>query len=534
MKTVLIFLPFDADHEAALLYSILHEAPKPISDYATSVPAGVEAIIMRCLEKQPERRYASCAELAGELKKFLKRSSGANGDAVKDKPSIAVLPFTNMSNDPENEYFSDGLTEELLNVLAKNPGLKVTGRTSCFMFKGKSEDLRDIGHKLGVETLLEGSVRKSGNRVRITTQLVKASDGFHLWSETYDRVLEDIFAVQDDIAQAVSKAMHVTLLGQPQTKVKPKGNAEWYTLILQANHFNTRNTKTAVARAIELYEKALAIDPDNALAWAGIGRAYSTQGGYGFADNEESYRKAKQAALKALALDDFLPEAHDMMGWIYMGYEFNWDGAGREYRRAHALAPGNSRSLVALACYESAVGLFDDAIRHAAESIEIDPLSAMAHLWRGRVQLMAKRFDEALESYTKALELSPGIVSVHAMIGVVLMALGRLDEALAACQKEESTGYRTCGLAMIYHTLGDRVTSDEQLALLMGEGEQWGVQIAIVHAWRHENDLAIEWLESARRLRDPGLHTVRHSPVFSALHNDPRWTAFWTKLGLSD
>jgi TolB-like protein len=524
-------LPFDADHEAALLYSILHENPKPLSACGVSIPKGVEAIIMRCLEKHPDRRFPSCAELAKELNGCRKSASlGGNGDHQQDKPSIAVLPFTNMSADPENEYFSDGLTEELLNVLAKNPGLKVTGRTSCFAFKGKHEDLREIGHKLGVETLLEGSVRKAGNRVRITTQLVKVADGFHLWSETYDRIVDDIFAVQDDIAQAVSKALHVTLLGQPQTKAK--GNAETYSLILQANHFNTRNTKDAVEKAIALYEKVLAIEPEDARAWAGISRAFATQGGYGFADNEEAYRKARHAAEKAVMLDDTLPDAHDTMGWIAMSYECDWEKAGREFRRAFALAPGKGRSLVGLASYEATIGQFADANRHAKESVEIDPLSAVAHLWRGRIQLASRLYDQALESYTKALELSPGIASANSIAGVVLMSMGRHQEALDTCGKEDSTGYRSCGLAMIYHGLGDKQNSDEQLAILLGEGEQWGVQIAFVYAWRGEKDKAFEWLERSRHLRDPGLHIIKYSPAFENLHDDPRWGAFLEKIGL--
>ena len=526
-------LPFDADHEAALLYSILNEPPRPLSDFVVSVPADVQKIIMRCLEKQPEKRFASCRELAEELKKC-RRGAPVPGLVCEsvNKPSIAVLPFANMSADPENEYFSDGLSEELMNVLAKNPQLKVTGRTSSFAFKGKHEDLREIGHKLGVETLLEGSVRKAGNRVRITTQLVKASDGFHLWSETYDRVLDDIFAVQDDIAQAVASAMNVALLGENESK--PCCNAECYSLILQANHFNTRNTKEAVEKAIALYQEVLAIDPEDARAWAGISRAYATQGGYGHADNEEAYRKAKYAAEKAVTLDDTLPEAHDTVGWIAMSYEGDWDKAGREFRRGFELAPGNSRSLMGLASYEAVRGQFDDANRHAKESVEIDPLSAVAHAWRARIQLISRLYDEARESYTKALVLSPGMTAAQAMMGIICMLQGHYEEALAICQKEGSTGYRSCGLALIYHALGDKQKSDEQLGILLREGEQWGVQIAIVHGWRGENDQAFEWLERARRLHDPGLHTIKYSPAFDSLHDDSRWGEFLDRIGLGE
>src|SRR3989304_5258481 len=233
-----------------------------------------------------------------------------------------------------------------MNVLAKNPGLKVTGRTSSFAFKGRHEDLRDIGQKLGVESLLEGSVRKAGNRVRITTQLVKAADGFHLWSETYDRVLDDIFAVQDDIAQSVASAMNVTLLGRP--KPKTGGNAESFNLVLQGNHFALRFTRESLEKAKSLYQRAIDADSSDARAWAGLSKVLATQSGYGFEDVQRALRAAKEAGEKALALDDTLPEAHETVGWILMAYEFEWKKAGESFRRAYALAPGNGDVLSGL------------------------------------------------------------------------------------------------------------------------------------------------------------------------------------------
>jgi len=259
-----------------------------------------------------------------------------------------------MSADPENEYFSDGLTEELLNVLAKNPELKVTGRTSSFAFKGKQEDLRGIGQKLGVETLLEGSVRKSGNRVRITAQLVGVSDGFHLWSETYDRVLDDIFAVQDEIAKAVSKAMHVTLVGVAEDKQKV--NPESYALVLRAHQSALQMTKESLSMAVELFSKAIEIDPNSARAWAGLSQTIGNQIAYGHSDYHVEFTRAKTAAEKAVALDDQLPEAHSALGFIYAALELRLAEAGLGACLADDMGLGKTVQALAVLAARSADG----------------------------------------------------------------------------------------------------------------------------------------------------------------------------------
>lgn len=526
-------LPFDADHEAALLYSILHEPPLAFTDSNVNVPVKLQSVTVRCLEKQPEKRFASCVELMDELKrcKSVSTSSDAAASAA-GKPSIAVLPFANMSADPENEYFSDGLAEELLNVLARNPGLKVTGRTSSFAFKGKHEDLREIGQKLGVETLLEGSVRKAGNRVRITTQLVKVSDGFHLWSDTYDRVLDDIFAVQDDIAKAVSEAMNVTLLGS-RPAAKSHGSAESYNLVLQANHFAARITKDSLEKAKSLYERAIEVDPNDARAWAGLSRVLATRGGYGYANVQESIRLAKTAGEKALALDDAVAEAHDIMGWIYMAYEFNWEKAGRSFRRAYELAPGDSLVLTGLASYEAYGGDIRKALALSDKAITLDPLSPSAYLYGAKVQYAVRDFAKALDHVVRALELSPGMTSAYAVCAVMLVCLGRMEEALVEAKREAPSGYRSWALTVVYHELGQKQDSDDALRDLSAEGEEWAHQIAGAHAMRGEADQAFVWLERAFELQDSGICLTKVHPVFANLHDDPRWPVFLKKIGLA-
>ncbi|MCH7691764.1 MAG: protein kinase, partial [candidate division Zixibacteria bacterium] len=296
--------PFKRTNDTGTMHAIINENPEPLARYKSDVPPELQRIVTKCLAKNANERYQSTADIAVDLR-ILDRITASgeheiSGQTAASQTSIAVLPFANMSADPENEYFADGLTEELLNVLAKNPELKVIGRTSSFAFKGKQEDLREIGKKLGVGTILEGSVRKAGNRVRITVQLVKTSDGFHLWSETYDKVLEDIFAVQDEIAGAVANALDVTLLGKSATK--QTNNPESYALVLRAKQSAQQMTKSAIGLAANLFQKAIDLDPDNAQAWAGLTQAFVNQAGYGYEDVQEAYRRAKKAAQQALAL----------------------------------------------------------------------------------------------------------------------------------------------------------------------------------------------------------------------------------------
>lgn len=524
-------LPFEGEHEAALIYSIVHEPPLPFRDSGASVPIKLQGVIMRCLEKQPTKRFPSCAALINELKSCRSgQVSSGSGEVVPAKPSIAVLPFANMSADPENEYFSDGLSEELMNVLARNPGLKVTGRTSSFSFKGKQEDLREIGQKLGVETLLEGSVRKSGNRVRITAQLVKASDGFHLWTETYDRVLDDIFVVQDDIAKSVSEAMKVALLGSAAQK--SKGNPETFALIVQAHHFMSQLTRDSLATAKTLFDRAIEMDSNDARAWAGLGRCLMAQAGYGYSTDEFASRTAREACERALQLDDTLPEANWAMGMILLFGDLDWERAGQFQRRAYELAPNDGRIIMGLVNFETFRGDFSRGPKLALEAVRLDPLNATTHMFAGRTFWFSGDLVKAIELFRKAAQLSPGIASAQANLAAVLVTAGRFEEALVEALKETPSGYRDTALAAVYAKLGRTEESDRALSDLLSKGEQWGFQIAAVYATRGDNDNAFRWLERALKLHDSGLPSTKSVPLLRVLHDDPRWPALLKKIGL--
>jgi serine/threonine-protein kinase len=526
-------LPFEADHEAALLYAILHLEADPLSKHAPQVHPGIQKIIARCMQKKPEQRYADCAALLADLRAAREasaRPAAAPVGASGEKPSIAVLPFANMSADPDNEYFSDGLTEELLNMLAKNAGLQVAGRTSSFAFKGRHEDLREIGQKLGVTTLLEGSVRRAGNRVRITAQLVKASDGFHLWSETYDRVLDDIFAVQDDIAASVVGAMNVALLGQATPPTR--GDPRTYDLMLQAQHFFAQQTGDSLAKAVALYKEALAKSPEDARAWAGLGIAYASQAAQGYADVAEGYRAAREATDRALGLDPTLADAHVTLGWIAGLFEYRWEEAESAFRKAMELAPGDGRMKAALATRLALDGCFDEALPLSAEAVRLDPLSAQTRLLRARILGWTGQLEAALALYREGLELSPGMLTAHASVGILLARLGRADEGVAEAAKEKTAGYRNWALAMIHHLRGDGRAADEALAELLKEGEEWAFQVAGVYALRGEADHAFLWLERGFFLRDSGTAGVKVTWAFEKLRSDPRYARFLKRVGL--
>ena len=330
--------------------------------------------------------------------------------AAHEPPSIAVLPFVNRSHDVEDEYFSDGLADELLNVLAKIRGLRVAARSSAYTFKGKGATVAEVGRALNVATVLEGSVRKAGNRMRISVQLVKVADGYQLWSETYDRTLEDIFAVQDDIAQSVVKELRTTLLGEEAdakagnvvtaaVAAAVKGRStdpEAHRLFLKARHLIERSTREDTTKGIGYLKEALALEPEFALAWAELGRAHSEEANWGWAPAAEGFARAREAVAHALVLEPDLPEGHAGMGWIQMVLERDWRGAEASYRRALELAPGNAFSLHQMSNLAGNMGRFDEAIGFARRAVAQDPLSASAHFFFGTILWTADRPVEAV------------------------------------------------------------------------------------------------------------------------------------------
>jgi len=491
--------------------------------------------------------------VAGKGYRFTAEIAGAEAPTIpavsRPAPSIAVLPFANLSRDEENEYFADGLAEELRNVLAKIRGLRVAARTSAFQFKGKNDDITMIGRKLNVATVLEGSVRKAGNRMRIAVQLVKVADGYHLWSESYDRTLEDIFAVQDDIAQSVVKELRTTLLGEAAdasaekaateaVAAAAKGRAtdpEAYRLLLQARYFADHSTREETAKSIGYLKEALARDPEFAIAWAELGRMYAREADYRWAPVVERYGRGRDAVLRALAQEPELAEGHVELGWIQMAHDWDWRGAEASCRRALALAPGSVLVQRRAALVIGRLGHLDEAIELCRRALAQDPLSGLAYNNLAMHLNRSGRLTEAEAAHRRALELAPQRIWTHAQLALNLLAQGRGEEALVEAQQEPEEWARLRSRAIIQHAADCHAESEAALQELIAKHQvDSAYQVAQVYAARSEADLAFAWLERAYVQRDPTLSNMRVEPLFRPLHADPRWGAFQRKMGFAD
>ena len=464
---------------------------------------------------------------------FIYKNFWAKNISAVDK-SIAVLPFVDMSAARDQEYFSDGLSEELLNLLAKIPELKVIGRTSSFSFKGKNEDLRSIAEKLGVAHILEGSVRKDGNKIRVTTQLIRAADGSHLWSETYDRDLEDIFKLQDDIAGAVVQELKLKLFEVPSVKISGTGNIDAYNLILQGNYFFDKLDKENVAKAVDFYNQALIIDSTDALAWGKLANAISRQTWQNYIDRREGREKARKAALKSIALNKNLAIGYIELGDLNLYQDFEWKRAEDNYQQALSLEPRNADVLYGLGGgLYFAIGRWDNAIRLMKECIEIDPLKPLYFLNLGNILTHAGRLDESIAYFKKTLELNPQFQRAHFYLGRSYLLMGKPEMALKEMQKENFEVFRIFGIAMAYYALNRHKEADEALSDFSDRFQnEWSYLLAELYAFRGEKDKAFIWLKNAYEKNDGWLVFLKGDPLLKTLKNDPRYTAFLKKMNL--
>ncbi|MDH3745876.1 MAG: protein kinase [Acidobacteriota bacterium] len=589
--------PFEGKTAGAIFSLILNQVPTAPVRLNPDLPDELQHILNKALEKDESLRYQSATELKADLLRLERDATLASGLAAPGQTpaptteptaapsrrglwtglgatalalvvatafwigkgadssgqpsvqseeasvapipgyaSIAVLPFVDMSPEKDQEYFTDGLSEELLNVLAQIRDLKVAGRTSSFQFKGRTEDLRIIGEKLGVASILEGSVRKAGEQVRITAQLVNVADGFHLWSQSYDRTLEDIFAVQDDIAASVAEALQVTLLGGPTGDSQARDtNPGAYNLYLQGQHFGKLTSQEDLARAVDYFEEALALDPDYAPAWAGLAAARIAQTNQAYQPFDDGFRLAREAAMRAIELDDGLAEGWAALGDIKGAYDWDWAGAEMALGKARALAPGNATVVLAAADLSSALGRTDQAIAFARRAVELDPLSISAQYSLGTELMEAGHAQEAEGTFLKVLELQPKRSGARMRLGLIELSRSRFEAALAEIRQESTPHWRRYGLALVYHAQG-RPEEAEAALIEMTEkyGDDAAFQLAEIHAYRDEPDMAFEWLERGYSHRDPGLAFVKASPFLHNLHDDPRWPVFLEKMGLPE
>ncbi len=452
------------------------------------------------------------------------------GAAVISDKSIAVLPFVNMSEDAGNEYFSDGLSEELLNLLAQIPELKVAARTSSFSLKGRNLHVSEVGEMLKVAHVLEGSVRKAGDRVRITAQLIKVDDGYHLWSDTYDRTLDDIFAIQDEIAYSVVQQLKVTLMGEAPTALESDPHA--YALYLEARHTHRQMTAESLKKAQGLYEQALLIDPGLVVAMKGLASNLMNQENNGLLPGGAGYSRAREILENALLLDPDNVRVHEGLGWLAIFHDNDLAQAAVHYEHALNLDQADPEMIGASAALLVHLGRPEDAIGPREYAIERDPLNPVGHSNLGSIYYFSGHWDKAIASYQTALELSPGYIGAQYFIGASYLMKGEAEKAREAFLQEGDEEYRTKGEALAAHALGQAAEFQAKVAELAERwGGQWPSEVAHVYAWTGDADQAFEWLQKSIDEEEGAFSPV--DPLLGPLHEDPRWQPMLESIGKS-
>ena len=453
--------------------------------------------------------------------------------------SIAVLPFVNMSGDQSQEYFSDGVSEDLIVILSQFPGLKVIGHSSSFQFRDSKQDSRNIGAKLGVAHLLEGSVRRSGDMVRVIAQLINTADGSAQWSERYDRPYKELFALQDEITRAVAMALRTKLMpgehAVAQSDKPPSGSLEAYNALLQGRFYFSRITEADMRKAIEYYTQATELDPNYALAWSWVSRAWSNMSADFLegAPAQSAYAKARTAADRALTLSPDLAFAHLARADVLQFADFDWRAAEAEYRQALALAPNDAPAQFGLGQLLATLGDANQAIELTRQALATEPLRANVYNWLGNYYLGINRLDEAERAIRRAIELQPAAQSFHVQLAIIEIKRGHAQLALAAAQQEPPGTWNDVALALAQQIGPDRSAADAALRTLIDKnGGLAPYQIAQVYALRDDAKQTFAWLDRAWSLRDSGIQYLLLDPFILRYRDDPRLAAFCRKVGL--
>ena len=517
------------EHEIDRNQSITHSTARKLDMVVGALL--VVAIGMLAFDRYAGREHSA----GGAASRTAPAAAPAPLQARSGPASIAVLPFVNMSDDKANDYFSDGLSEELLNVLAKVQGLRVIARTSSFAFKGKDATIADVAKTLNVDHVLEGSVRKSGDRVRITAQLIRTADSSHLWSETYDRTLQDVFAIQDEISGEVAAALKVRLLGQSASTAEVGGttNARAYEAYLQGLYsVNQGETEATLRKALAEFDQAITLDPSYARAHAGRARALSSLASNGYEPFETGFGDAREAAERARALEPELAEAWLRLAYITYAVDLDIATARGQYDRALALDPGSAEVQSVYANLAVAIGQTEKAIAAGSKAVQLDPIAPRPHVALATAYYGARRYDEAIAVLRRAERLDPNYPAVHGSIGYALLETGDLEGARAEFEKEPIEWQRLTGLAIVAAKLGQDEQARAGLATALGRlGEAAAYQYAEINAQLGDHDEAFRWLGVARRIKDPGLSIVVVDPLMDPLREDPRYKKLMHELG---
>jgi TolB-like protein/thioredoxin-like negative regulator of GroEL len=455
--------------------------------------------------------------------------ANATSQTIPDQ-SIAVLPFTDLSEKKDQQYFSDGLSEELIDLLTQIPELKVAARTSSFSFRDRPVTIADIARALGVANVLEGSVRKSGNTIRITAQLVRADNGFHLWSSTYDRDMRDVFKVQDDIARVVVDKLKVTLANSIPSPAARTANTEAHNLLLQGNFALQSDTNAGTAMALNFFRQAIAIDPDYAPAWNGAGYAQFRRGANAYERSVGAFQNAERSARRAIELDPTSSDAYALLASIQT-LRFDWKGADESRAKALHLNPGNGNALLNQAVQTLITGSQSDAIAQMQVALDRDPLNLLNRRYAGRMFFYAGRLDDAERLLRQILAVNPNYSAAHYELGRVLLVRGNAQGALAEFEAETNPDWRAFGLPLGYYPANRKADADDALNKLLARTEDTEFQIAEVYGWFGNTDKAFEFLNKAVN-SDPGMIWLRHDPLLDKLQGDSRYTAILKRINL--
>jgi len=531
--------PFAGASARAVMAQHLSEAPPPLRARRPDAPAAVEQALARALAKDPADRFATVAQFVAALEAT--DAPGAAPALVGKTRSLAVLPFVNGSADPENEYLCDGVTDELINALTKVEGLRIASRTSVFALKGKPQDIRAIGALLGVSAVLEGTVRKADDRLRITVQLAAADDGRTLWSERYDRRLDDVFAVHDEIARTIVSTLRTTFLADiaDPTPRRYTDNVQAYSLYLKGRFCWNKRSQEGVREAIAYFEQAIDHDPGYTLAYSGLSDSYGLQVDYRGVPVTEGYELARRYALKALELDDNLPEAHTSLAWVQFAYDWDWEGAERSYRRALELNPGYATGHHWYSFVLLVTGQADQALVEAHTALELDPSSLSIRRGLGWLYYYTRRYESAVYHLRRAIAMNPTSEDTYRVLGLVLTQQGAYAEAERAFREaitlSPELSYATAGVAHVLALQGRRREAEALLAELEARAREHYVSpvaFCIVHLGLRNTDQVFQWLERAYQDRRGWLTYLKVDPMLDAVRDDPRFAEFVKRMKL--
>jgi eukaryotic-like serine/threonine-protein kinase len=537
-------LPFDHEVDAAVIYAILDKSPVAPSQMGVSVPPELEQVILRCLQKDPGQRYQRMHELRHELTSIQAGSQTGKGGAAPrgepTAPSIAVFPFVSMSSDPENEFFSDGLAEEIINALTRIPGLRVIARTSSFLVGRMGLDIRDAGARLGVENVLEGSVRRAGNRVRVTAMLVSTHDGSHLWSDQYDREMTDLLVLEDDVAETIAERLRGKLGRAASERKRQLVNHEAYVSFLEGRHHFALGTPETLTKAIASYQRAIKLDPEFALAYDSLAELFWFLGFFGNVPPRDAFSSSTWYALRALELDDTLAETHALLGMLRKELDYNWPEVDRECRRALEL---NSESpLVRLRYAISGLmphGRVIDAAAELDRVVRLDPLSIPSRWWLAIMLYFSRQFKRMAEEGTRIIALDPNHFLGHWVIGIHRDAIGAGTEAVASMEKaHELSGGSLFTLGFLAFVRGRAGHVDEARRLMAdAQNAAKGAYvppstIALGHVGLGEWDAAFDFWNQAIEVRDPLVMPLKSYPFFDSLRGDMRYQSMLRIMNL--